>query len=133
VDNKVGDGGFCCVAGFNRVIKEYSAKTANSGYAKAHAKEYAFVEVHAADPLQKQVLPISLRAGSCLIWSSELPHCNYPNDSEKFRIVQYVKMFSSKEEFPGTVNRRKEVTRMIEKENVQLSDLGSKLLGTQHW
>jgi len=47
VDNKVGDGGFCCVAGFNRVIKEYSAKTANSGYAKAHAKEYAFVEVHA--------------------------------------------------------------------------------------
>jgi len=132
-DNRFGDGGFVCVPGFNRVIGLYSEQTKDSNYRKKHDKEYAFVALHPDDNLQKQAKNISIRAGSVLIWSSELPHCNYANDSNKFRIVQYMKMFSAKEGKPGSNKRREEVTRMIRAINVPVTELGKKILGIENW
>lgn len=35
-----------------------------------------------------------MRKGSVVIWSSRLPHCNYPNMSaKKWRYCQYIKLF----------------------------------------
>jgi hypothetical protein len=45
VDNRLGDGGFSCVPGFNQVLRDYAEKTAQTDYAKKMEKEYAFVEV----------------------------------------------------------------------------------------
>ena len=35
-------------------------------------------------------IQISMRAGSLLVWDSRLPHGNYPNESDKFRMVQCI-------------------------------------------
>jgi len=85
------------------------------------------------DAMQTQAQGISLRAGSLLIWSSELPHCNYPNNSNRFRIVQYVKMFEAQDQNPGITNRRREMNRMISKSGCEVTELGSRMLGLKDW
>eukprot|EP01127_Copromyxa_protea_P005205 TRINITY_DN150_c1_g1_i3.p1 TRINITY_DN150_c1_g1~~TRINITY_DN150_c1_g1_i3.p1 ORF type:complete len:344 (-),score=46.68 TRINITY_DN150_c1_g1_i3:72-1103(-) len=80
VDSKEGDGGFCCVPGFHKHLKEYATLTANTQYARQSLVSRSFVNVPQDDPLNKQVKKISLRAGSMVVWNSELPHCNYPNE-----------------------------------------------------
>jgi len=132
VDNRKGDGGFSCVSGFNQFIAEYASQTKDSKFAKDHSKDYSFVSVHKEDNLQNQVQEVSMRAGSALIWSSELPHCNYPNNSDHFRIVQYIKMFSSKEGQRGSDKRRTAVAHLT-KAYGPTSDLGLKILGLKDW
>jgi len=133
VDNRLGDGGFSCVPAFNTVLKEYATKTAHTQYAERQKKEYVFVEVHKDDPIQQQSQNIALRAGSLLIWSSELPHCNYPNTSNNFRMVQYVKMFEAQDNNPGIQCRRKIMKDMLDKSGAQVTTLGSKMLGLTNW
>jgi len=134
-DNKLGDGGFSCIPCFPKVLREYCEKTRDSEYAKKQQqdKEYEFVPVPKSDPMQEQIQNVSLRAGSLLIWSSELPHCNYPNDTNKFRFTQYVKMFEAQETSRGLPSRRQTVTGLLQKNNVQTTELGEKLLGLRNW
>ena len=129
------------------------AKTKTTKYAEKHAREFAFAELHPSDTMQEQAKPITLRAGSLLIWSSELPHCNYPNDSDRycychrrsssllsashpvssFRMVQYVKMFGSQEQAKTTPSRQHEVRRMLGSNVKDITPLGEKLLGLKPW
>lgn len=76
---------------------------------------------------------ISLRAGSLLIWSSELPHCNYPNDSNRFRKCQYVKMFGAPENPRGLSSRRAFMTESMGSSKAEMTKLGGKLLGFEDW
>lgn len=98
------------------------------------------------DPMQEQVQYVSLRAGSLLIWTSELPHCNYPNNSSKFRITQYgapsqilsahnpvVKMFEAQDQSVGFKSRQQTVRGIINKNNVEVTSLGENLLGLKKW
>jgi len=133
IDNRVGDGGFACIPGFNKVLKDYALRTRNTEYAKKNQSEFVFVPVPSNDAMQTQAQGISLRAGSLLIWSSELPHCNYPNNSNRFRIVQYVKMFEAQDQNPGITNRRREMNRMISKSGCEVTELGSRMLGLKDW
>eukprot|EP01127_Copromyxa_protea_P005206 TRINITY_DN150_c1_g1_i7.p1 TRINITY_DN150_c1_g1~~TRINITY_DN150_c1_g1_i7.p1 ORF type:complete len:231 (-),score=38.35 TRINITY_DN150_c1_g1_i7:80-772(-) len=131
VDSKEGDGGFCCVPGFHKHLKEYATLTANTQYARQSLVSRSFVNVPQDDPLNKQVKKISLRAGSMVVWNSELPHCNYPNESSKFRINQYLKMFPAKEGFPNTDVRTEILEEMTE--NIEVTELGRKLFGLEKW
>mmetsp|Transcript_20488 Transcript_20488/g.78550 ORF Transcript_20488/g.78550 Transcript_20488/m.78550 type:complete len:390 (-) Transcript_20488:121-1290(-) len=79
------DGGFTCVPGFHRVIEMWAR--GRDMYNNAH---YVSVE---GDKIGRHGQKISMRKGSIVIWSSCLPHCNFPNESERFRMCQYVKMF----------------------------------------
>jgi len=133
VDNHIGDGGFSCIPGFNTVLREYCEKTKDTNFAKSKEKEFVFIEIPADDPMQSQIQNISLRAGSLLIWSSELPHCNYPNDSNRFRIVQYVKMFEAQCGKPGTMMRESEVRKIVNASKCELSDLGKCMLGLEQF
>jgi hypothetical protein len=67
-----------------------------------------------------------------VIWSSELPHCNYANDSDRFRICHYVKMMPAYEGYPGTEFRSRQMKQMIPKE-FQISELGKKMFGLESW
>jgi len=131
IDNREGDGGFSCIPGFNRILKEYALKTEKSEYAKQNCKEYVFVPVPENDAMQKQAQNITLRAGSLLIWSSELPHCNNPNFTNHFRIVEYVKMFEAQCQNPGIQNRRSFMNKMVK--GCEVTPLGSKILGLTDW
>lgn len=79
-----------------------------------------------------QVQPITSRAGSLIVWRSEQPHCNYPNDSQQFRINQYVKMFPAQENGKG-IKLRQEMMDTILPTNFTLSGQDLKLLGKKKW
>jgi hypothetical protein len=133
VDSRIGDGGFCCVPGFHKHLKEYAEKTKHSAWATnfCRRQNYEFNHVHPDDPMNTQVKKISARAGTLIIWNSELPHCNYPNDSSRFRINQYIKMFRSQEGKPGVWQRKMFVQQLLG--DFQPSELGQKLFGLKPW
>ena len=45
------------------------------------------------DPLISKAQKVCMRTGSLLVWDSRLAHANFPNDSNQFRIVQYLSFF----------------------------------------
>eukprot|EP01090_Pellita_catalonica_P009558 TRINITY_DN20661_c0_g1_i1.p1 TRINITY_DN20661_c0_g1~~TRINITY_DN20661_c0_g1_i1.p1 ORF type:complete len:389 (+),score=66.94 TRINITY_DN20661_c0_g1_i1:41-1207(+) len=96
VDNRAVDGGFCTVPGFSgERLREWIKQEHLHDYNKEQSATLDFVYVPKTDPLQRQVQAIPMRAGSLLIWNSEQPHCNFANDSDRFRMVQYIKMFDA--------------------------------------
>ena len=93
IDAHAEDGGFLCVPGFHEHLAEWAALPENQAYKEEMADAVDFLEVPTCDPMQAWTQSVPMRAGSLLVWNSELPHCNFANDSEKFRMVQYVKCF----------------------------------------
>ena len=93
VDARVQDGGFLCIPGFHKHLAEWIALPENQAYGEDMADAFDYLEVPAGDPMQAWTTAVPMRAGSLLVWNSELPHCNFPNDSDRFRMVQYVKCF----------------------------------------
>ena len=82
------EGGFHCIPGFQKYIR---------GWANANKEIYkgerdTTVQVPREDPMRHDIQTCPLRKGSLLIWNSQLPHGNYPNNSDKPRMVQYIKM-----------------------------------------
>ena len=44
------------------------------------------------DPLRASGQRVPLRAGTVCIWDARTAHCNYANDSDRLRMVQYVQV-----------------------------------------
>jgi ectoine hydroxylase-related dioxygenase (phytanoyl-CoA dioxygenase family) len=82
--------------------------------------------------LHKYLEKITVRAGSLVIWRGEMAHCNYPNASNKFRMVQYLKMFPQRSGYPGLKQREELVKNLLPKE-VNPTELGRKLFGIEEW
>lgn len=85
-DAREKDGGFHCVPGGHKIALEW---------ARAHGKESAgsTLGVDADDPIRNWIQKISIRRGCLFVWSSFLFHANRPNYSDKWRIVQYIRMY----------------------------------------
>lgn len=89
VDCGADEGSFQCVPGFHRLHKEWVDASGTEAIAqKIHRHRYQF---DSADPLHKFVTKCPIRRGSVLIWNAQLPHNNYPNDSARPRVVQYIR------------------------------------------
>eukprot|EP01119_Soliformovum_irregulare_P023817 TRINITY_DN8400_c0_g1_i1.p1 TRINITY_DN8400_c0_g1~~TRINITY_DN8400_c0_g1_i1.p1 ORF type:complete len:373 (-),score=57.70 TRINITY_DN8400_c0_g1_i1:73-1191(-) len=131
IDCRVQDGGFCCVPGFHRHLKDWSEKTMHTK-PQIRAGNPDYVSVPKDDPMHLQLEKISCRSGSLIIWSSELPHCNYANDSDRFRMNQYIKMFPQQNGKPG-VNQRKTLLTSSLPKGFEPSELGKKLFGLASW
>jgi len=125
------DGGFCTVPGFHKYLKDWSERTFPSDYCASNIKRMPFVHVPDNDPMIKQLQKITARAGSLVVWSSEQPHCNFPNRSNRFRMNQYVKMFPAQEGGDGTDERKETITLMTK--SVEVTPIGSKLFGLENW
>ncbi|EFC47465.1 predicted protein [Naegleria gruberi] len=91
------DGGFVCVPGFVQHVKEYAEKLRDY----KPGPRCTFLSVRKEDPLISQTQKVPVRKGSLIIFNSLLPHANFPNSSDRFRVCQYIKMVPKKgsEEF----------------------------------
>jgi len=123
------DGGFCAVPGFHKHLKEWATLTKGTPYYDTSNLELIYIPDE--DSLQGMLQKISARAGSLIVWSSELPHCNFPNNSDRFRINQYIKMFPAQEKAPGTTFRKIELHKYLG--GFEPSPLGRKLFGLDTW
>ena len=88
------DGVFVCVPGFHQHAREYAQ--AMKPQLEPLRKLCTFVSVPQGDKLFEQYQKVPVKAGSLIVFNSMLPHANQPNDSERFRICQYIKMVPRK-------------------------------------
>ena len=101
-EHTITSGGFCCVPKFQKKFKDWSIlnplpnylqRTSNDEISQSQIDivyNYHLIYVPSEDDIQKEVVAITMPKGSLLIWDSRLPHQNYPNNDQYFRIVQYI-------------------------------------------
>jgi len=135
VDCREEDGGFHTVPQFSKYhFEEWAKSNANSDHAKKFEGRN-FVTVPKEDNLfWDNVQKIPMRAGSLLVWNSKQPHGNYPNNSDRFRICQYIKMISV--DHVNDENLQRDIRGMPEyliPKNFEVSELGQKLFGLKKW
>ncbi len=85
-DTPPGQGGFQCVAGMPKRLKEWIAI------------QHADRDPHRPDLTGLTVTSVETKAGDLLIWNSQLPHGVSPNRSDRPRLAQYISMSSAQEE-----------------------------------
>jgi len=128
-------GGFHCVPGFAG-SRFFSWAKEHSDYgSQEDIKKRNFIEVPIDDPIRNEVTKIPMRAGSLLIWNSQLPHGNFPNKSFQFRMVQYIKMVPAEDtkDFQPVIKTVKIPEKDFFPENFAPSPLGRKLFGLDSW
>jgi len=81
-------GGFDCVPGFQNEFTEWAERTPIE--TTGHSLQHENIKVPLNDPIWQRVKHITMKAGSLCIWDSRLPHQNYPNNDNNWRIVQYL-------------------------------------------
>ena len=144
------DGGFHCVPGFHRHIRGWACHNrANfnphahgttiqvrwglgSGACRGYCLSYTGYingQVPEEDPMKADAQPVPARAGCIIIWSSALPHGTFPNDSDRGRMVQYIKMARCDDDSLGPVF----VDEELLPPSFQLTPLGRQLYGFDEW
>jgi ectoine hydroxylase-related dioxygenase (phytanoyl-CoA dioxygenase family) len=138
-DARDSDGGFLTIPGFSNYLQEWALHRAKSTTAKMFQHS---MNVPEDDPMVNQTRTVPVRAGSVIIFDSRQPHSNFPNCSDQFRMVQYIKAFTAREgpEYTDFVNARKDVMMSKLKPHLEdpdnpllLSDLGKRVLGLESW
>jgi len=127
VDNTESTGSFHCVPGFPSYFREWGQKNINI------RKLGGLINVPENDIIRSYIQKITLRAGSFLIWDSRLPHGNFPNSGDQFRMVQYIRMEQSKENDEQKIKERFTMWKMNPGPQPVLSELGEKLMGFRNW
>jgi hypothetical protein len=128
-------GGFHCVPGFcgDRFF-QWGNDNMEYGNKEENIKRN-FIEVPEEDPMRKEITQIPMKAGSLLIWNSQLPHGNFPNTSTEFRMVQYIKMISAEDprEFKPAIQCGKFSPEAFLPPDFQPTELGKRLFGLTDW
>lgn len=83
------------------------------------------------DPLKLHAQKAPVRAGHILIWNSKLVHCNYPNNSNHMRMVQYIQMKRADDPAKGCLFTDENLLPTTQ--DFQLTTLGRKLYGFDLW
>ena len=123
VDCGPNEGGFHCVPGFRHHIRGWANKNLDK-YNSKFREAAGSVQVPKDDPIRNDIQRVPIRKGCILIWDSCLPHGTFPNDSDKFRMIQYIKMANRADPSIGPL-----FNANLLPENFQLTPLGKKLLG----
>jgi hypothetical protein len=131
-------GGFKCIPAFHQRF---------AAWADAHSQQplppFATTTVPYMvpdnDPIQREALPILMPAGSLIVWDSRLAHQNFPNESSRFRIVQYVTLEPATSDEQQIASRKCEIERILrcttgdEAFPAVLTHLGRKIIGLDAW
>ena len=81
-------GGFECMVGFHRQL-ELWCREHPLGYPTVNPYGWGVPE---DSPIHRNMQKITVRAGSLVLFSAELPHSMFPNESDQFRYAQYMRM-----------------------------------------
>jgi len=136
-DHTVTSGGFCCVPDFQKKFSNWGADHPMDGVPGGANWSAGLVYVPDGDPIQKQKCAVLMKAGSLLVWDSRLPHQNYPNDDDTWRMVQYCTYFPVDTE--QALEKQEELRdKMLEGLTGNyfpkyLTSLGRKLVGLDLW
>merc|ERR1712187_897437 len=89
-------GGLLCVPGFQKRWRQWGADHEEGTVfvdGKQITREYGPGKpfpIPKDDPIQSEVVRVLAPRGSLVLWDSRLPHQNFPNTGEDFRVVMYL-------------------------------------------
>ena len=86
--------------------------------------------------LSLSLLSLSLFSLSLSLLTIRMPHCNYPNDSDRWRYCQYIKMFpiaAMPREGSAAWHARAGAIRHFMPQGAVPSELGERVLGLKPW
>lgn len=135
VDCREEDGGFHTVPKFSKYcFDDWSLENEGSEH-HTKFKEAKFVPVPKGEKLfYDNVQAIPMRAGSLIVWDSKQPHGNYPNNSDRFRICQYIKMISMEHVEDENLKRDLQGEPLyLVPPTFNVSELGQKLFSLKPW
>lgn len=103
-DNKPNDGGTVLLVGFHKCFKEWRNSLGSMsdqihsiggdlGHLVWRGNGVGSYILAPSDPLHKFKQRVTTRAGSLLIWNQCVLHGSAHNDSDKFRVAQFIKAF----------------------------------------
>ncbi len=95
VDCREEDGGFHAVPGFQHYIATWAKENEQLCIRSNQGEDPTTVQIPEDDPIREHIQHMPIRKGSLLVWNSCLPHGNYPNNSNRMRIIQYLHMHRS--------------------------------------
>ena len=79
-------GGFCCIPRFHKKIVDWSKN--NTPNDREIISDIFYFDKDSKE--QNNIINLIVPKGSLILWDRRIPHCNYPNDDNTFRIVQYL-------------------------------------------
>ncbi|UJR38237.1 hypothetical protein I4U23_030910 [Adineta vaga] len=129
VDCREEDGGFHAVPGFQHFIQTWTKQNQQLCIDTNKGGDPTTVQIPNDDPIRQHIQRMPIRKGSLLIWDSRLPHGNFPNNSNRMRIVQYLHMAPVADE----AIRSYPLTKKDLPLTFHLTDLGEKLYGFKSW
>lgn len=131
------DGGFFCVPGSHKVVRSWANANGESVTDRqlASPESSAQLRLPKGDPLRAHAQRAPIRAGDLLIWDARLLHCNFPNQSDRMRAVQYIQMKRADDPAFGPLLHGDDVVRGLlpPAAEFELSPLGERLLGLVPW
>eukprot|EP01125_Pyxidicula_operculata_P010993 TRINITY_DN3603_c0_g1_i1.p1 TRINITY_DN3603_c0_g1~~TRINITY_DN3603_c0_g1_i1.p1 ORF type:complete len:391 (+),score=72.70 TRINITY_DN3603_c0_g1_i1:173-1345(+) len=86
-DNTEKDGGFACVPGFVNHFEEYVKKC------KIDYVEGPSIKFESQHWIRQHGIRVAMRAGSIVVWDQRTPHGGCPNNSDRIRAAQFIKMY----------------------------------------
>jgi ectoine hydroxylase-related dioxygenase (phytanoyl-CoA dioxygenase family) len=86
------DGGFHAVPSCQNYITTWTNQNQQLCLHSNQSKDSITVQILTNDSIREHVQRMPIRKGSLLVWNSRLPHRNYPNHSNRMRIIQDLHM-----------------------------------------
>eukprot|EP01052_Picozoa_sp_SAG31_P028679 SAG31_NODE_2789_length_5089_cov_4.516433_1_plen_400_part_00 len=133
-DHTAASGGFHCVPGFAKYWKAWAAAH------EEYASNSELVAVPTGNVIRQHLVRIPMRPGSVCLWDSRTPHGNFPNESNQWRLCQYIGLHPAPSPMlqPGLCKTRQDYVR-IQAENGRLPKCATetaearKLIGLELW
>lgn len=83
-DNKLEDGGFHCIPGFQNVFNAF-LRTSDAEL----CRKWRPCQFPGGHPFRAAAQRLPAKEGSMIIWDQRLPHGSAPNESQRFRIAHF--------------------------------------------
>jgi hypothetical protein len=118
-------GGFECLAGFHNQLQLWCQLNPVKVQAQVSHSPYGW-GVDSDGPIDRNMQKITSRKGSIIVFSAELPHSMFPNESEGFRYAQYLRMapLSTLELTEETKEMRKRLLEERLPKELEVTDIG---------
>jgi hypothetical protein len=129
VDCREEDGGFHAVPGFQHYITTWAQENQELCRRSNRSMDPTTIQIPADDDIREHIQRMPIRKGSLLVWDTRLPQANYPNNSNRARIIQYLHMAPISDQ----ALRPLPLTIQDLPETFQLTELGEKLYGFKSW
>jgi len=127
-------GGFLSTPGCIRFLKTWTEER------KTPHKKWISHRIQINDPMVNHLQKVPLRKGELVIFDTGQLHCNFENNSSKYRLFQFIRMMPAtrmsrdKDRFSPTRAMEDKMYRHIDlNKTIKLTPLGRRLIGLDDW